>query len=71
MIRAMDRDTLFVSGELGEPVEVRIQGFQLRADVGGNGAEFKLPPLFFGNRREIMGTIWRGKVPERLKVEKR
>ena len=71
MIRATDRETLIVPAADGEPVEVRVQGFQIRADAGPDGAAIALPPLFFGNRTEIRGTIWRGKAAERLKVERR
>ena len=71
MIRANDRDMIAIPAEAGEPVEVRIQGFQLRAEAGPEGASIQLPPLFFGNRREIPGTIWRGKRRTKLMVERR
>ena len=71
MIRAFDRDTILIPALDGEPVEVRIQGFQLRAEAGPDGAEFKLPPLFFGNRREVPGTIWKEKTMTKLTVERR
>ena len=71
MIRATDRDVIAIPAEIGEPVEVRIQGFQLRAEAGPEGASFELPPLFFGNRDEIPGSVWRGKKTTKLKVERR
>ena len=71
MIRAADRDVLIVPAESGEPVEVRVQGFQLRADAGPDGAAIALPPLFFGNRTEVGGAVWKGKRMTKLMVEKR
>ena len=71
MHRIEDRGLLIVPAESGEPVEVRVQGYALRADAGPDGAEFRLPALFFGNRTEIRGGIWKGKAMTRLKVERR
>ena len=70
MIRSADRETITVAAEQGETVEVRIQGFQLRAEAGADGARIALPPLFFGNRREIRGAVWRGKAKTKLAVER-
>ena len=71
MIRAGDRDTITIPAEVGEPVEIRVQGYQLRVEAGTDGAVAELPPLFFGNGTEVPGTIWKGKNMTRLKVEKR
>ena len=71
MIRAMDRDVLTIPAESGAPVEVRVQGCQLRAEAGPDGATVALPPLFFGNRTEVRGSVWRGKARETLMVERR
>ena len=71
MIRAMDRETITVAAQDGEPVEVRVQGFALRAEAGPDGASFALPPLHYGNRVEIRGEVWHGKTVTRLTVERR
>ena len=71
MIRAIDRETIFIPASDGEPVEIRIQGFQLRTDAGADGAEFALPPLFFGNGREVEGAVWKEKARTKLIVEKK
>ena len=71
MIRATDRELLFIPAGDGEPVEVRVQGFALRAVAGPDGAAVQLPPLFFGNRTGIRGAVWRGKAAEKLMVERR
>ena len=70
MIRAKDKEAITVPAESGEPVEVRIQGFALRAVAGSGGAVFQLPPLHFGNRVEVRGEVWREKAPTKLAVEK-
>ena len=70
MIRARDRGQVTVPAEVGEPVEVRVQGYALRAEAGAEGATFTLPPLHFGNRLEIVGQVWREKSMTKLTVER-
>ena len=70
MIRATDREQITVPAELGEPVEVRVQGYALRAEAGSEGATFTLPPLHFGNRVAVHGEVWREKAVTKLTVER-
>ena len=71
-IRATEGMPVRVPASDGDVVEVRIQGMQARATAAGGEAVATLPErLYFGNRREVEGRVWRGKAAMTLVMERR
>ena len=70
-IRAIEGEAVRVPCGEGESVYLAVQN-QHHSLVGTGGeVRIDLSRLYFGNRRELEGEVWRGKRKIRLVVERR
>ena len=70
-IRAIEGETIAVPAGDGESVYLAIQNSHHFEVASGGLAMFDLPRLYWGNRRELEGEVWRNKKVSRLVVERK